>query len=1156
MQMDMKSLNTFLFSLSAVALPCLAGYEVPEPKPVKSAIEVTAIYFPGTPQRSEWEIVRQSTPERKPSLGWFDEGDPVNVDWQIKWAVEHGVSSFCVDWYWNRGVQRHDHWIKAYHKAKYRSYLKWYLLWCNHNEPGSHSVADQTAMVKFWIDNYFCNPEYKKIDGKPVVVIWETANIDRDFIAEAAEKGEALKRDEGLKRCIELSNGLARDAGFPGIYWINQFWEKGEISADIWNRYKACGISEMMNYSYSSHGLTTHPEYASPGDTPRHFSFECVIKAIRHFWVDTNFDPELPFIPYIPTGWDVRPRSFQNARVCYGRTPELFGEVCRSARRFCEEKGFRRVLVGPISEWQEGSYIEPNAEYGFSMYDALRDALCEKPDEGWPANVAPGDLGLPLREYPPLEQVEKPVWDFSKGFGGWFRNPYGAQHLTIVNGALNLVTRGGHAMRACPKPFQAKDHARLAVQMRLTANTRSNAKPKGTETLTMYFGSAEAPLIRVGGIVDWSRQILCPVKVDGEWHEYTVELSEVKGWNGCIDGLALIPVNLRDVFVEIRKIEFLPKSLRELTAHRPPQSISRVREIAAMLPEKPGFPSVSADAREYWGRAPKTALVRADALLAAPRTVNDESNYTNILFHGSKVAREMDALVIAECVENKGRYIPRILEMMDDLCAARTWTNPYHDRTFGNFYGRYRSIDLNAGQISMKLAFAVDLLRERIPRATVDRAMSCFRRFIVEPYLKTARTGDCSHHSWFFGHHNWNPACHWQSVALALSVLPDRIERAEFIEAAERAAPFFLAGFTKEGYCQEGLDYWNYGFGEFLRLAHIVYNATGGKVDFSKIEKAKTCFLFPYEFQLAERCSPQFNDGSASVPASHVLYMGSFFWPDTRTRMTSGIGPFHLAPSVIGVRKDAFAQHSPMREYRLPVRTFFEEAQVFIARPEEPGDSTLSACIKGGSNGVPHNHNDAGQFIIALGTVQMVQDPAGKVYDLDTFGPKRYEHPMLNSYGHAVPFPDGTLQAAGKIYSAKVISTSFADDRDEIVLDLRPVYTNSNILAMTRSLVYSRDIPSVTVSDYAVFAANGTYESPISTYGTVERSGENKFSIVRKTKNGIERLDFTVDTNGAKWHIKEEKIPNPKRTEPTRWAVVIDNPAKEHRVKFCFTSGM
>jgi len=592
----------------------------------------------------------------------------------------------------------------------------------------------------------------------------------------------------------------------------------------------------------------------------------------------------------------------------------------------------------------------------------------------------------------------------------------------------------------------------------------------------------------------------------------------------------------------------------------PAQNAARVREIAAMLPEEPGFPSVRADARDFWSLAPASVVANGTALLARPRLVNDESRYTNVVFLASKVSNELATLVHAECAEAKGRFLPRIVETIEDLCAARTWMNPYHDRpNFGNFYGKYRSIDLNAGEVSMKVAFALDRLKGRLPPATVARAMDRLRVFIVEPYLRSARKGDFSHQSWFFGHSNWNAACHWQSVALALSVLPDKTERAEFIEAAERAMPFFLGGFSKEGYCQEGLDYWNYGFGEFLRLTHVVYNATGGKVDFSKLPKAKACYLYPFGFELADRCSPQFNDGTASVPSGWVLYMGEFFWPRARSDFANGMNAFSLGPvvaPVVGVRRESWRKRPPASPIRLPLRTFFEDAQVFIARPPVPGAFTLSACIKGGRNDVPHNHNDAGQFVIALGSTQMVQDPAGKVYDLDTFTSKRYNHPMLNSYGHAVPYPAHTLQAAGA-RSAKVLRTDFTKERDEIVLDLRPTYTNDCILELTRSLAYVRGKgrQSATISDSVAFSHPETYECPIITYGRVERRGDAAFTIVRPSNCGEKRLDFTVDTAGAKWHVKEEKIPNPKRTEPTRWAVVLDEPATKCSVTLRFAPG-
>ena len=68
---------------------------------------------------------------------------------------------------------------------------------------------------------------------------------------------------------------------------------------------------------------------------------------------------------------------------------------------------------------------------------------------------------------------------------------------------------------------------------------------------------------------------------------------------------------------------------------------------------------------------------------------------------------------------------------------------------------------------------------------------------------------------------------------------------AKFIEGSERGKYAFLNGngFTREGYCQEGISYWNYGYGRFLALGLTVRAATGGKVDFFADPKAKLCFV-------------------------------------------------------------------------------------------------------------------------------------------------------------------------------------------------------------------------------------------------------------------------------------------------------------------------
>ena len=64
-----------------------------------------------------------------------------------------------------------------------------------------------------------------------------------------------------------------------------------------------------------------------------------------------------------------------------------------------------------------------------------------------------------------------------------------------------------------------------------------------------------------------------------------------------------------------------------------------------------------------------------------------------------------------------------------------------------------------------------------------------------------------------------------------LALLPERNERAYYIAAAEKLIQHYLKGFTPDGYCSEGLGYWNYGFGYYVLLSDVVYQATGGKLD-------------------------------------------------------------------------------------------------------------------------------------------------------------------------------------------------------------------------------------------------------------------------------------------------------------------------------------
>ncbi len=533
---------------------------IPEPVPVKSDIEISAFYYPGTEQMAEWDQVEQTLPHIKPLLGWYDESDPEVIDWQIKWAVEHGISSFCLDWYWNKADQRLDHWIRGFYRARYRKYLKWYVMWANHNNVGAHSEEDQRNVTRFWIENYFRTPEYYTVEGHPAVVIWSMHNIDNDFRKEAEKRGEILKEGEGIKRALEISNEEMHKAGLPDIYFICMY-QSSEYSAELLENARKAGFREMMNYNILAQTLSLASEEIKKEKEPGKIKFDHVLPSSLKWW-EMTADRELDFFihPILSTGWDDRPRSFEKGRVLYARTAEKFRKLCLSCKEFCEKNGRKKVILAPLNEWQEGSYIEPNEEFGFSMYDALRDVFCQKPAEGFPPDLTPGDVGLGPYDYPPMEHPDKTSWDFSKDVQGWYRQPFGTAYLRIQDQALHFFRSGGPhaAIRTRIKEFPAEKFSLFKVMMKVVPPDMNNLQPEEKHCVRLYFGTAERPLFSPDLHICHEGAVSTEAVPDGKWHEYTLDISSNPLWKGMVNELWFDPPQKYSMSIDIKWMKFLP----------------------------------------------------------------------------------------------------------------------------------------------------------------------------------------------------------------------------------------------------------------------------------------------------------------------------------------------------------------------------------------------------------------------------------------------------------------------------------------------------------------------------------------------------------------------------------------------------------------------
>ena len=89
--------------------------------------------------------------------------------------------------------------------------------------------------------------------------------------------------------------------------------------------------------------------------------------------------------------------------------------------------------------------------------------------------------------------------------------------------------------------------------------------------------------------------------------------------------------------------------------------------------------------------------------------------------------------------------------------------------------------------------------------------------------------------------------------------------------AAEKLSLSFLKGFESDGYCTEGLGYWNFGFSNYLALAEALWQTTDGKVDLFDRPKVKNIALFGSRIEIDGGVYPAFADCVASsTPLSWI----------------------------------------------------------------------------------------------------------------------------------------------------------------------------------------------------------------------------------------------------------------------------------------------
>jgi hypothetical protein len=603
-----------------------------------------------------------------------------------------------------------------------------------------------------------------------------------------------------------------------------------------------------------------------------------------------------------------------------------------------------------------------------------------------------------------------------------------------------------------------------------------------------------------------------------------------------------------------------------------PQRIEYFRKLLPIKPEGVGPKIGDRAAWEEIAKRPAFAGVvkHAEAALEKPLAELTDDLFLDYSRTGNRYRyqsvqnehhRRLSDLVYAECVENHGRFLPAIEEAIVDVCNEKTWVLPAHDGNLNNFEGKVRQIDLRSAQVSWALATAAYWLGEKLTPEIRSRIADELERRTFHPWDSYLRTGK-PEMNWPRSLGNWNAVCLSGVTGAALANVESLDRRAYYAAAAEKGIQIFLRGFTPDGYCSEGIGYWNYGFGHYVMLAETLRLATCGKINWLSDPKLKPIALGPLRLEILPGVYPAFADCVLKSKPDDVfmaclsrrLKLGLHAWEARGASESLEPQPDLPRFGLFGVSGDIVASAAEDTQADPPpIRHWFSDAGILICRPGTGAKNGFGAALKGGHNAEFHNHNDVGTFVVAMNGSTPILDIGSVTYTRDTFSRHRYENDAMNSFGHNVPRVGGKMQSTGKSAQAKVLATEFTTTQDTLVFDLRSGYDVPSLKKLHRTFVFSRKgNGKLTVTDEVEFNSPQAFDTALMTFGPWKLIDDAHLLLGEKSG----AVQVAITTKGSGFRIDPQEIHadlHGKKEVPVRLGIQLTHPITQAKITTVIT---
>ncbi len=433
----------------------------------------------------------------------------------------------------------------------------------------------------------------------------------------------------------------------------------------------------------------------------------------------------------------------------------------------------------------------------------------------------------------------------------------------------------------------------------------------------------------------------------------------------------------------------------------------------------------------------------------------NRSKYEKIYFQRRFV---LGLLTIAECIENKGRFLFDIINGIWCLCEETSWVIPAHniqytDEPIPDI--NKPVIDLFASETGAMLASIYYLIGknlDNISKNINNRIKDEIKNRILDPYL------DREDFWWMClkkskrGINNWNPWCN-SNCLLTFFILeknPERRKKA--ITKCLKSLDVFIDSYHEDGGCDEGVLYWARAGGSLFECLEMLYITSKGKFNVYSKEIIKNIGRFVYKSHIHKNYFINFADSNARVelPVNLIYRFGKRIKDNNLINL--GLYLFQIQSL-----DNMFDYCFPMLRSIFSILDYKEMSsnktlcpyikdvwlngiEVMSTREKEGTYKGLYLASKGGHNNESHNHNDVGQFIIYSDGLPVIIDAGVETYSAKTFSKDRYQIWTMQSAYHNLPTINKMQQQPGKNYKATQVSYKSKKNLTELYMNIDKAY--------------------------------------------------------------------------------------------------------------------